>query len=480
MSTQHTSGLQVRIYQVAFGLLSIGLFLFALQSLMRGSVAKAGMVVGLILGTGLVFALDCRYWMVVPVLSMSGLSIRGLPFNSQELGCLTTIAVYFVRLGLGRERSIAFNRDLLIVFPMMFWMMFIFCLNPVGMAMFGSETIGGRFYFQIAIGFLALFVLSTVRIGERDARILFYAMLAAVSWSLIRGMIFPGADPDALTYRGETLERSSRYAFVTASVVFMLLYARYPLSRILSSPKNLFLFSFLALLTVYSGKRRAFGAIALVPYLRAFLTGKERLLTMVVTLVAAVFLLLAVAGDGGAYHLPKSARRALSVVVPKYQKNAEDGGIYDDFRRHIRQQARYVIAENPWLGRKGFAMNREDTRWILFGRGRTSLFAGHAFSGNWHSAWYAYAADFGLPCMVFWGVIVLYLIQYAFHACRTVTNGVWLPTCCMYFALRILVDIVFSYTSGHSATTTMGTCMQYGMLLALVRGYQEQQRTLVT
>ena len=474
MSTQHTSGLEVRIYQVVFALLFVGLFLVVMPSLMRGSIAKAGMVVGLILGTSLVFALDRLYWVMVPVLAMSGLSIRGLPFSGQELGCLTVVAVYFVRLGLGRERSIAFNRDLLIVFPMMIWMMLVFFLNPVGMAMFGSETIGGRFYFQIVIGFLAMLVLSTVRVREQDARILFYGMLAAASWSLLRGVIFPGTDPDALVMEGETPERSARYAFVTASVIFMLLYARYPLSRILSAPGKLFLFLFLALLTVYSGKRRAFGTIALVPYLRAFLTGKERFLTMVISAVAVVFLLFAVVGDGSAYRLPRSARRALSVVVPKYQKNAEDGGIYDAFRRHMREQARYVIRENPWFGRKGFAMSLNETAWILTGRGRTSLYAGHAYAGNWHSAWYSYAADFGLPCLFFWTVFVIYLVRYCLRAVRTVVWGIWLPTCSLFVIQSILVDLIFSYTSGHSAHTALEMWMKYGMLLSLVRGYQEQ------
>ena len=476
MSTQHTSGLEVRIYQVVFALLFVGLFLVAMPSLMRGSVAKAGMVVGLVLGTSLVFALDRLYWVMVPVLTMSGLSIRGLPFSGQELGCLTVVAVYFVRLGLGRERSIAFNRDLLIVFPMMFWMMLVFMLNPVGMAMFGSETIGGRFYFQIGIGFLALLVLSTVRVGEREARILFYGMLVAATWSLLRGVIFPGTDPDALVMEGETPERSARYAFTTAAVIFMLLYARYPLSWILRSPGKIFGLSLLALLAVYSGKRRAFGMVALVPYLRAFLTGRERLLTMVVTVVASVFLLFAVVGDGGAYRLPKSARRALSIVAPKYRNNLEDGGIYDVFRHHMRQQARNVIRDNPWFGRKGFAMSREDTRWILFGRGRTSLWAGHAYAGNWHNAWYAYAADFGIPCLVFWTLFVLYLIYYAIRAARTVVNGTWLPVCCLFYVFRILVDLLFSYTTGHSATTSQTIWTEYGMLLAVVRGYQEQQR----
>ena len=204
------------------------------------------------------------------------------------------------------------------------------------------------------------------------------------------------------------------------------------------------------------------------------MTGKERLLTFATAVFVCLFLAVAVAGDDVAYTLPQSARRALAVVVPRYKSSHGDGGINDVFRREMREQARFIIHENPWFGRKGFAMNANETVWMNFGRGLSSQFAIHAYSGNWHSAWYAYAADFGIPCMVLWFLFFACSLCYAYRAPRVVILGRFLPTCCLYYSFHLFITAVFSYTSGHSSTTTINTFLSYGMLLAIVRGYREQ------
>ena len=102
------------------------------------------------------------------------------------------------------------------------------------------------------------------------------------------------------------------------------------------------------------------------------------------------------------------------------------------------------------------------------------MYAGHAYAGNWHSTWYAYAADFGLPCMFFWFLFTIYVLAYAYRGCRFVVRGRFLPVCCLFYSLHLFVETAFSYTSGHSAHTTMFTFVSYGMLLACVRGYSQQ------
>ena len=445
---------------------------------MFGKFGKAGLVVALMLGSALIFALNDKYWLLFPFLTISGIALPRLRFSGIELGCLVLIGVYFVRLAAKKGRAIQFDRDVVVPLFMLLWIFFVFLLNPVGMAMFGSETIGGRFYFQILIGFLAMLVLSTIRPTEQDAKLLFFTLLAAQLWCLLHGVIFPGTDPDALVFSGSTPERSQRYAFVICSVIYMLLFARYSLADILRSPFRIVLFAALALLTVYSGKRRAVGALVLIPVFRVLLTGRERLLTAAMTVVAAIFLMFAVVGDGVAYRLPSSARRALAVVVPRYQRTLDDGGLRDHFRKEMRRQARYVVASDPWFGRKGFAMNLSETSWMLFGGGLTGLYAGHAYAGNWHNAWYAYAADFGIPCLVLWSIFVIYMLVFIFRTARIIVPGSWLFVCCLFYMLRILVDLAFSYTTGQAATTSITMWTEYGMLLAVVRGIHEQRINL--
>ncbi len=475
MSREADSALQLRILQVGFVLAFIAAVLYAVRGMMFGARANAGLVAFFFLGLGIALLLDHRYWLVLPFLAVSGVSIRKLPFSGVELGCLLLVVFYFFRLALRREHPFRFDRDLTVALPVLLWIAIVWMLNPTGLAMFGSSTIGGRFYFDIAVGAAALFVLSTIRVSESDARLLFFTVLFAQVWVLARGVIFPGTDPDALVFTGAEPERSARYAFVICSSIFMLLYAYWPLSSTLTSPFKIALFSVLALLTVYSGKRKAFGMFALVPVFRAFLTGRERMLTLITAVLASFLLGFAIVGDGVAYRLPRSARRALAVVVQKYQKSEDDGGIKDLFRREMREQARYVIADNPWFGRKGFAMDFNETAWIHFGGGRTNMYESHAYAGNWHSTWYGYAADFGIPCAVLWLLFFLYVLRYSFRACRLVVVGRYLPTCCLYYSIGFFVEAVYSYMTGHSAHTTMDDFIAYGLLLAVVRGYRVEQ-----
>jgi hypothetical protein len=474
MAREADSALLLKLFRIAFAFVALAVFVYAVRGMMFGSLGKAKLVLAAFVGGALVFALDDKYWLLLPFLFLTGISVPRLPFNGRELGCLVLIGVYFMRLALRREHPFRFDRDLLVILPVLFWMFLVWTMNPVGLAKMGSNMIGGRFYFDIAVGAITLFVLSTIRVTEKDARLLFFVILAAQCLVLARGIIFPGADPDALVFEGVEPERSTRYAFVVCSSIFMLLFSYWPLSAILAFQARIFLFAILSLLVVYSGKRRAFGTIALVPFLRMLLTGKEKMVTFVVSVLAIMFLVFAVAGDGVAYRLPKSARRVLAIVSSRYQKN-DDGGFNDLFRRHMREQARTIIRENPWFGRKGFAMDLNETSWILFGGGKTSLFAGHAYAGNWHSAWYAYAADFGIPCMLLWAFFELYVLRYAFRSCRVVTIGRFLPTCCLYYSLWFFVDAAFSYTSGHASTTTFQNFVNYGLLMAVVRGYRREQ-----
>ena len=472
MSVRNANSYLTRVHQVAFGFLFVAVVAVSIRSMMFGSYSRALGIVMAFAGLGLIIALKERYWVLLPLLTSSGISIPALPFNGGELGCLLVIATHFLRLGLKADAPGRLGWDILITLPVFLWIMFVFLLNPVGLAMFGSSTIGGRFYFRIIIGFFALCALSSQRIDESGAKMMFFAFLFGMIFSLLRGVAFPSVDPDDAILLGEAAEVSSRYAFVGCANIYMLLFSRYALSDVLRSFVRMFIFMGLGLLTIYSGKRRAFGTLALVPVLRVFLVGRQKALTALVSGFFVLVMAFAIAGDGTLYRLPLSARRALSVIVPKYATSSA-GGIHDYFRENMREQARLVIRESPWLGRKGFAMNYNETAWMNFSGTKTDLFVGHAYAGNWHSTWYAYAADFGLPCMLLWAFFTLYLIRFTHRACRTVSMGVWLPTCCLYLSLSILVEIAFSYTSGHSANTSFETWCKYGLLLAVVRGYQK-------
>lgn len=478
MAREADAAIQLKILQIGFVCVFLGAVLLGVRGMMYGSRSIAGLVGFCALGCAAVFMLDDRFWLACPVLTALGFSVPGLPFNGIELGCLFVPAVYFIRLAIRRDRPPVFNRDLLVLFPLILWIFAIFCSKPTGLVMFGAETIGGRFYFEILIGFVTLIALSAQRIDEKGAKILFYALLIAQVVSLVKGVLIPTETADdAVALVGIEPEVHSRYALIGCIYIYTLLFARYPLSVIMQSVAKIILFVVLGLLTIYSGKRRAFGALAVVPLFRMILTKRDKFLTVAMAFVAAIFLSLAAMGDGRYYELPWSAKRALAVVFPKY-KEKNTGGLQDYFREQMREQARDVVRQNPWFGRRGFSMQLQEIQWIKFGGGLSSIYAGHAYSGNWHSTWYAYAADFGIPGVILYAVFFLYVLRYAWIGARTVVTGTYLPACCLFYCLSLFDAAFFSYTSGHSARTLISNCVMYGMLIAIVRGYRANHAEL--
>ena len=479
MAREADAALQSKILQIGFVVCLVFAALFSVRSLMAGARNVAGIVAFSLVGLTAILVLDRRYWLLLPILSITRVSIPGLPFNGTEIGCLLIFVTHGFRLALRRDESTLFRRDVLVVFPMLGWMFIVWMLNPVGLAMFQSRVIGGRFYFDITIGFLTFLSLASLRLDESDAKWLFYVLLGSFLFYLVRAVVFPEADPDSLVLADTGLEAevSARYAFITCSSIFVLLFAKWSVRDIVSSPFRLVVLLCLALLTVYSGKRQALGTIALVPFLRMFLKRRDVLLTCSLAFLAAVLLLFAVAGDGTFYTLPRSVKRALAVVAPRYERETA-GGIHDIFRQEMRKESYSLIRENPWFGRKGFAMDLENTAWIHFGGGLTSSYAGHAYAGNWHNMWLAYACDFGLPGLVLAVLFWLYLVRFVFGSCYEVSVGVFLPVCCLYYSYEILSSLAFSWVSGHSAHSTYMTWIQYGFLIAIIHGYRESQERI--
>ena len=474
MSVRNSTAYQTRIQQIAFGLLFVAATAVAIRSLMFGAYSRAGLVIGSFLGFWLVVALKEWYWLLFPFFVSTGISIPGLPFEGGEIGCLVVIVAHFMRLASKQDKAIHFNSDLLVVFPVFFWILFVFFLNPVGMAMIGSNTIGGRYYFQIVVSFFAMLALSTQHVDEKGAKRLFYVLLFGMTYQVLVRTVLPSGNTDEDFLIGDSDIVSSRYGFIGCANIYMLLFARYSISDFLRVPWRAVCVAILALFATYSGKRRAFGTLLVVPVFRSFLVGKEKALTVLMAGLVFLVLCLAVMGDGTMYRLPPTAQRALSVVFPTYQTGYASG-MNDFFRAQMREQARVIISDNPWFGRKGFAMNLDETAWMHFGGANTDLYEGHAYAGNWHSTWYAFAADFGLPCVILWGIFVCYLLRYLFVVARNVSDGKWRQTVCLFYCFQLLTEIVFSYTSGHSSRTPLFMWPAYGMLIAISNGSRKSE-----
>lgn len=478
MDSQSIQKYKIRILQLVFGLGFFALGLRTVRASMFGGASQAKSIMAMVSAVIVVLVLKQRYWLLFPFFVFFDYQIPGMPFDGQELSCLSVVGLWLVRSVLHRENCFAFDRQLLLPCLICLWIGLVFCLNPTGMYVFGASTIGGRFYFKIFLGLSALFAFSTLRFTERDARLFFWTMVVSCGANaLISGLLNPISQRVAQEGGGDFEGGYFLLAFVP---FYYLLFARYSLREIIGSFPRLLLVLSLGTAMLFSGKRRMLGTIALIPVFRVLLTKKEVLLGGFLTVFAGVLIAFSVSADGALFDLPEGARRTLSPVVSRYARQPGAMGLRDPFRESIRSYARELIREKPWFGRQGFAMGLEETSWLISSTTGGSDGVDYARTGSWHSTWYAFAADFGLPCMFLWALFMVQLVWYSFRAAGIVVRGVYLPTCCLYFIFNFFIEIAFSYTSGHSALTSIGFFSQFGCLLAIVRGYEREQGLVET
>lgn len=244
----------VKIHQIAFGGLFFLAVAMAVRAMAYGGTANVKLLAAASIGVSIVLALDKYYWVLCPFLFASGISIPGLPFDGKELGVLSLVGVHFIRQAMRKERPIRLTGPIVAALPIFAWIVFIWCLNPTGIAMFGSSSIGARFYVQIILGLLALLVLSTLRFTERDCQVLFYVLLLAAAVAFARSIINQHLSSQSLG--GDQGEATNRYELLGVMPFYTLLFARYSLRQITSSLWRLLALLGLAAMAVYTGKRR--------------------------------------------------------------------------------------------------------------------------------------------------------------------------------------------------------------------------------
>lgn len=466
------SSIQTKIMPIIFGLALFAVAFTATKGMIHGNSTNVKMLAGLVVVGGIMLALDRYYWLILPFLYTLSVNIPGIPFGVKEIGCLLFFGFYILRLTVQKEITTKPCVPLLMAFPFLLWIFVVWCLNPTGFAFLGSSSIGAKSYLKILFAFLAAIALCTKTINNSDAKKMFLVIFVAqIIQTVIILLQSSSIDSDA------DIERGSRYEYLFGMYFYFLLFSRYCLKDILKFNWKFLAASVCALFSVYSGKRRALAVLVILPLLRVFFTKKDKMLTCLCVLFATFVLVFAVAADGAFYELPNSVRRTLSTVVPKYRDTEK---ALDVFRYELRMYAKETIKESPWFGRKGFAMDFRGLVWTLDLDKNKSNVLWAVYTSNWHSTWYAYACDFGLPCMILFAIVFVYMLFYSKNVLTQTQEGSWLFVCVLYFTYHIYVEAIFSYTTGHSSNTTMELMYNLGMLVALHNGVKQENRNCIS
>ena len=408
MAERSLESYRTKIHQVIFALVFLAIAATGVKGMMMGVRQTTQIFGAAAVLIGATLALDRYYWLFCPLFVTLGLRIPGIPFDSMEIGCIAVFVVKIIRVALHVDPPLRLHIHVLIALPLFLWMGIVWAVNPVGFNIFGSTTIGGRFYFKILLAFLLLITLSNIRIGSRECRFLFLIILGSAGLYAALTLFKPTLSYEVVSSEPD---RSTHYKYLCAYPLYVLLFARYSLREILRFGWKFFATALCGAMVVYSGKRSASATLLLLPFFRVFLSKRQARLTFKVA--AAGFLLLAamVAMDGHhGFQLPNAPKRALALVFAKY-RSTRGGmeGYNDTFRATLRKEARAIIRQHPLIGRGGYRMVREEVLWIT---SHGTNFDGHIQSSNWHSAVYSYAVDFGLPCVFLWIPFLLYALVF--------------------------------------------------------------------
>ena len=470
---------------ITMGLAMVGGLIAAIflgRFVAEGDYSRVTMVVGATFGILFVLLIGNRYWLLVPVaigLDLPTFQLGGRNINFSELCIALCAGVFAVRFAMKREQLDllrARNVPILLYFA---WVLLVWALHPVGLAGFGSQIGGGRFYATILLAFAAFLLVANQQIGEKDIKWIFGLLLLGTFVNLSRTLLEYFVLGRGLGVAGMDLEVVGIYTWHQALagpslLIVTLLFSRYPPSQIFSfgHPARLGLYAACILPVLMSGKRAAVAQLLLFPLLGAVLHKQYRYVSLF-AFAALLGLGGLLAGQGTLFNLPLTMQRALSWLPGAWDSDMDSvRGGQDDFRRALREIALEEIVRDPWMG-DGFRVDINETagvynRSLMFGtsdiRDQVLPFA---LGKAWHNVWLGYAADFGIPLALIQVFVLFTGLFMAHKVFRLSGDTVWIRTMAAYCFMFFFRDLLLSWTSGHSANDALSRWWMYGMIFAL-------------
>ena len=462
MAINNLNSLKIKFLQIAFGGFLFILAFHVSKSAMFGATSNLKMIGGIVVAVAIILALDKNYWMLCPILSVVPLKIPEMPFSSAELGCLALIGMFLLRSSMHMDRVTPLKKEVFFAVPYFFWVCVVWCLNPTGMHIFGSNTIGGRFYFQIVLAFATLCVLSRIITSERHCKVIFWSIIVGNFIRVLFSMSSFGVD--ALQESIE-MDSNTKYYLETFGNILILLLCHYRIGEFIKLSWKFFAAVILFLAVTYAGRRTIMGEVLISPFVLMLFKGKDKFKTMVIAFFACFILGFVLVGQGRVYELPYSMQRAMSFLPAKWDSRFDNYGTKDLFREELHKRAKERIKENPLFGRKGFSMDLRDTVWIN-SRDVGVNYDGHEFSGNWHNKFLGMGADFGLPASFAWYFFSISAVLICWKRRYWTKLGTYRNTLVLYYSLFMVFDLVFAF--GHSALTPFGQWINFAFLLTLL------------
>jgi hypothetical protein len=481
-----------KILVFALSALGIVMAFFMGRAAGQGQLMHIALVFGVMIGAPLLLSLGKNYWYLIPASLLSGLP--AIPFGGRnielaELSIILCFGIFITRVAFKLDRLVLWRATHIPIYLFMVWVVLIFCLYPVGLAVFGSATMGARFYIQLALAFMAFLIISSRDITEKDCKwIIIFILAGTVIYAVynIGSYILLGPGDQILNPEADTEGTYTWHQTLSIpamAVVFLLFSWKKP-SEILGfrKPALLLVYLFAIALTLYSGKRMALIAVLIAPFVSAIVY-RQYAYVFSGTILASAFFLSVIFGHGDIFKLPPQMQRTLSWLPAKWDSEFQYMAAgRDPFRESLRRFAMENIERHPIIGR-GFAIEYSE----IIGQIGASRYIGgddmqaapYAIGRAWHNTWLGYAADFGIPFSVIQGILYLTVLFVSFKASRLLPFGSHRSIISIYILIFTVRDLAASHTSGHSALDAYGRWWMYGLLFAIYAMLTTSKKSIV-
>ena len=469
-----------KVLVFALSALGIVMAFFMGRAAGQGQLMHIALVFGVMIGAPLLLSLGKNYWYLIPASLLSGLPaipFGGRSINLAELCIVLCFGIFITRVAFKLDKLVLWHATHIPIYLFMVWVVFIFCLYPVGLAVFGAATMGARFYAQLILAFMAFLIIASREITEKDCKWIIIFILAGSAINTVYSVgsfilfgpgdeiLNPGADTEGTYTWHQSLSNPAMAA------VFLLFAWKKP-SEILGfrKPSLLLVYLFAIALTLYSGKRMALIAVLIAPFVSAIVY-RQYAYIFSGTILASTFFLSVIFGHGDIFKLPPQMQRTLSWLPAKWDSEFQYMAAgRDPFRESLRRFAMENIERYPIIGR-GFAIEYSE----IIGQIGASRYMGgddmqaapYAIGRSWHNTWLGYAADFGIPFSVIQGILYLTVLFVSFKASRLLPFGSHRSMISIYILIFTVRDLAASHTSGHSALDAYSRWWMYGLLFAI-------------
>lgn len=463
----------------------VGTLLGLLIAIFMGSAVgsqdflRVVIVLGAGLGVALFLILGKNYWMLIPFslgASFPAVPIGGRSLEFPELAIVGCSVFFALRVASRKEKLQIFRTINIPILLFAAWVGVIFMLNPIGLAMLGSETGGFRFYFKLTLAFAAFILMSNREYSKRDLQWMIGFLIFGAIFSLVYGFTeFAIAGPKVDPTTGMVMEEFYTWHQLLAApplTIVFLMFARWSPREIfgISRPWLLFVYLLCFGMVLLSGKRMALVAIMMAPLVSIVAYRQFRYLFVGVSLLIGL-LTIALVGQGQMFRLPLVAQRTLSWLPGDWDPELQGmAGGADEWRAQLRDYAMMNIQRDPIVGR-GFAVDITETTSAVaqaeYLTGVDIQALSYALGRSWHNRWLGYAADFGIPMSIIQAVIYLWVCILSYRIFRRDTTQRLFSVFALYVLIYTGRDLVASWTSGHTALDAFDRWWMYGVIVAL-------------